>query len=507
MRNLNSFWTSLLGAFLLVACGGSEPFTIEIASRDDCNGVENIYSGHTVRVTVRGPGMSSVSAEADGSEPGIEIPEVPEGKDRVVVVEVFAGGDSRQLFAWGESEPFEVTAESTPHVRVNLYRTNYFAEVVGTNGQCSKMNEVRAGHIAAPLSKNEVLLAGGYKEKMGDNFNGLLASAEIFDLRSGSYRLAEPMPYARAFSRSVVLPDGRILVMGGVREVEGGQVPAGDAFIYSRGKWTTVPMVQARRDFSATWVKAAGVVLVVGGVDAEGQIVSTVEVFDPAAERFREVDLEGGAELFVRAFHGDITQGDNNVLIVGGIDEAGKVTGNVSSLTWDVARSKFVAQPLYSLDQAVLLPGLFVFGTATQYLVVSGGFTSFVPWDPAKPGIGVPGSESRNAQYLTVLGGISRGALEMDAPVGDTCSMAFDAARGILVGGSRSTGMPADVGLFLEMPPGQGLRQSRAGESNDRRGALQHMACAPIGDGAFLISGGFNHESTVTDRSLIYRKD
>src|SRR5690606_6729705 len=106
-----------LAAAGLVACGGPESFSIDLVTDDNCNNlVDLIQAGHRVKLTVSGPGMSPIVVEADGASGGLEIPDVPAGKDRVVTVEVREpNGD---LYSLGESKPFEVKEDGTEAVRV-----------------------------------------------------------------------------------------------------------------------------------------------------------------------------------------------------------------------------------------------------------------------------------------------------------------------------------------------------------------------------------------------------
>lgn len=506
MRKLLSFWPSLLGAVFLVGCGGADPFDIEIVSRDDCNGLNIIEPGNTVALTVRGPGMDPVTVEATGADSGIEVPDIPEGKDRVVSVEVWStvGGRKVELRARGESAPFQVTSEGAPSVRVVLYRTNYFSEVVGKSGSCTKMREARAGHIGVSLSKNEVLLAGGYTETKEGRPSGILASAEVFDFRAGAFKSVAPMPSPRALAQAAKLNDGRVIVIGGVREEGGALVPVGDAAIFDGRSWTSVTMNAARRDFTATLVEDTGEVLVVGGVDAEGQIVPTIEAFDPTTNSFRVVELEGGADAFVRAYHSAILhRGD--LMVVGGIDAEGKVMGEAALLTWDNARKGYFAQEkVFTLEPPVLRPALLLLGSvANPRLVIAGGHTVFIPVG-ATPGEGVTASDTRIVQSYPAS---SSADIELHAAVGESCALALDNSRGLVFGGTRSgvNATPPVLADFLRLAsPNAPPSVAEAGEKGDRKVALQHTTCAPIGDKGVLIAGGLGQDGTVTGVSLIY---
>ncbi|MCS7082373.1 MAG: kelch motif-containing protein [Bacteroidetes bacterium] len=78
----------------------------------------------------------------------------------------------------------------------------------------SDMHGPRAFHTATVLPSGEVLLAGGF----ADMEEEALRTAERYDPRTGRSRpTAEPMRVGRAGHVALQLPDGRVLLMGGVR--------------------------------------------------------------------------------------------------------------------------------------------------------------------------------------------------------------------------------------------------------------------------------------------------
>lgn len=101
--------------------------------------------------------------------------------------------------------------------------------VTGTFRATGDLIAARAAHDAALLANGRVLLVGGYQNRRSPtNPNSIytlgLASAELFDPATDSYLPTRNMSMQRAFAASAVLPDGRVLVMGGEQTIVGYEI-------------------------------------------------------------------------------------------------------------------------------------------------------------------------------------------------------------------------------------------------------------------------------------------
>jgi len=133
---------------------------------------------------------------------------------------------------------------------------------------------------------------------------------------------------------SVVLPDGRSLILGGT------SAPSTDVRIVDprTGSSTALQsgMLYARRGHTAT-VLPDGRVLIVGGLGADGKPVGQVEVYDPARQRS---ELLRDANLTARSGHTATLLTDGRVVIVGGYDASGGVVTQPELWNYQTGRAE-----------------------------------------------------------------------------------------------------------------------------------------------------------------------
>jgi hypothetical protein len=86
-----------------------------------------------------------------------------------------------------------------------LYATMAFAQIVGSG----QRNIERRSHTATLLENDKVLIVGG------DNQNGMVSQAEIFDPVSQTSALTASLITSRTDHTATRLSEGRVLVIGG----------------------------------------------------------------------------------------------------------------------------------------------------------------------------------------------------------------------------------------------------------------------------------------------------
>jgi WD40 repeat protein len=116
--------------------------------------------------------------------------------------------DGRVLIAGGYSG-FE-----TP----SLASAELYDPKTGTFSPTGSMATARIIHTAALLSDGRVLIAGGYS---GSDGSKGLASAELYDPKTGTFSPTGPLATARGVHTATLLPDGRVLIAGGMAQMSG----------------------------------------------------------------------------------------------------------------------------------------------------------------------------------------------------------------------------------------------------------------------------------------------
>jgi hypothetical protein len=172
-------------------------------------------------------------------------------------------------------------------------------ELAGTVTTVEPPAVEREGHTATLLADGRVLVVGGWAYDL-DPHNPT-DSAEIFDPRSGKWSSTGSLNDARAYHTATLLPDGRVLVVGGhMREAlpdgstETVALDSAEVYEPSTGEFTLTDHMSLARAgsggccpqverFAATAL-ADGRVLIAGGTDKPG-----LDLFDPGTNTFTGV--------------------------------------------------------------------------------------------------------------------------------------------------------------------------------------------------------------------------
>jgi hypothetical protein len=158
----------------------------------------------------------------------------------------------------------------------------------GTFVQTGSMTSSRSAHTATLLSDGQVLIAGGSMH-LPQQFGGgsVLASAELYDPRAGTFRSAREMTTARRMHSATLLPDDRVLIVGGYDE-GGTALASAELFDPATGTFSaTGSLITARAGHTAILLRT-GAVLVIGGYGTRGfPNLAPAELYDPASGVFR----------------------------------------------------------------------------------------------------------------------------------------------------------------------------------------------------------------------------
>jgi len=313
--------------------------------------------------------------------------------------------------------------------------------------QTGSMTAARLGHAASLLGDGRVLIVGGEDLK---NSSLRAGTAEIFDSRAGIFTATGSLPEVRSYSTSTLLENRRVLVAGGMAGISVGGTSDVQAELYDpqTGMFSeTGRLTAGQRVYSAATLLPDGNVLVTGGLPLVSQapVDPHADLYDVGAGVFKTT----GNMTVARFQHTGILLPNGNVLVAGG-NGNGSVNASAelydpSTGTFESTASMMVAR--YSHTATLLGDG--------RVLIAGGADTnnkalgSAELYDPATGGFMATGSiiESRFDHSATLLcdgtvlivgGSGGNGVVLRSAELYDPQTGTFRAAVGGLAGSGRS---------------------------------------------------------------------
>ncbi|MEQ8765706.1 MAG: hypothetical protein RL885_17410 [Planctomycetota bacterium] len=191
------------------------------------------------------------------------------------------------------------------------------------------MSRARTGHVAAKLTDGRVVALGGTNtfSSIGTLIQGITGQGEVFDKATGSWTsgptLSEPR-FAHTITR---LTDGRFLVAGGMSWVSVAGVPipvisnTADLLDPVTMSITAAGNLHTARLAHRTALMPDGRVLVVGGAGGDAYnpaAITDCEIFDPVANSFQVTGSLIGASAYAKPV--EISGG--RFLVAGGVQGA-----------------------------------------------------------------------------------------------------------------------------------------------------------------------------------------
>ncbi|MFN2506291.1 MAG: kelch repeat-containing protein, partial [Acidimicrobiales bacterium] len=256
-------------------------------------------------VTIRGSGLAgaivkfgrataaNVTINGEGTE---IVAETPPNAAAIVKVEVTTeAGSATARFGYAEG-----TWEPTGDLVSGRYT------LVGDGGE-------GAGQTATPLGNGKVLVAGGCVGTAIGECAPATAS-ELYDPATGRWSATGALLTARMFHTATLLPDGRVLVVGGsVAPLDEGFSSA-EIYDPTTETWAETGALNVPRVGHSATLLADGSVLVAGGARRGAMPTAAAEVYDPARDKWT---LTGDLGL-ARFDHTATLLDDGSVLVAGG---------------------------------------------------------------------------------------------------------------------------------------------------------------------------------------------
>ncbi len=166
-------------------------------------------SGKLVQVN----GKNAVSFSKEDLSNEIKITGIPPMTGARVVFSGFEEGNTSTPKWRGEVRDVTFEKKKETKVQTVLY------PIEGKGCFPNPLVTSRFGHAAALLPDGRILVTGGFTSRENTRWKATL-DVELLDPETGTVDRIADMKNPRAFHHMVVLPDGRVLIAGGVRDME-----------------------------------------------------------------------------------------------------------------------------------------------------------------------------------------------------------------------------------------------------------------------------------------------
>src|SRR5580700_9263306 len=144
----------------------------------------------------------------------------------------------------------------------------------------SPMLEPRSAHSATLLPNGKVLIAGGMRRNQD-----FYKSAELYDPATGKFQSTGEMNTRRVGHIAVLLGSGKVLVAGGW--VDQGGTDSAELYDPASGKFTPIAKMTIPRGRPSARLLTSGDVLIAGGEKQDNESLATAEIFHASTLTFQ----------------------------------------------------------------------------------------------------------------------------------------------------------------------------------------------------------------------------
>jgi hypothetical protein len=371
--------------------------------------------------------------------------------------------NSRLLFVASITLTFAIAAVA---FRANVPSTpsNHGA---GSIAIAAPMLEPRSGHAATLLPNGKVLITGGMRRNQD-----FYKSAELYDPATGKFRPAGDMSMGRVGHIAVLLGSGKVLIAGGW--INRGATDSAELYDPASGKFSVIAPMTTRRGRPSATLLENGDILIAGGEDHDGPdaTLASAEIFRAATLRFQPV----GAMHHPRISHTSVLLRDGRVLVAGGF--AGVVTA--SAEIFDPRTSAFTETGSLTAGRCKHTAGLLPDGR----VLIAGGAADRT-W---KSNLNSAETYDPNTGKFTPVASLNDSRFKLPDE-----AVRLASGQLLIAGGSKQ------VEVF---DPQSGKFLVAAGQMNDN---WHYMSETRLRDGSVLLAGGYPNSDQATAQTWIFR--
>ncbi|NOK16222.1 kelch repeat-containing protein [Corallococcus carmarthensis] len=342
--------------------------------------------------------------------------------------------------------------------------TELFNPATGTWTTTGPMVNAREAHTATLLPNGKVLIAGGTTT---GGYNQMIAVSETYDPVTGRWTATGAMPAAHKWHTASLMPDGRVLVVGGVASQESGWAlgtNSTEAYNPMTGTWQRSGLLQvARGDHTATLLPS-GRLLIAGGYNFTTNSSDANHLNSPELLEAPGVWSSGLPASTPRVDHTVTPLPSGQLLAVGGRDATGALASadlyDRDGARWSGASWMLIPRTQHT---ATLLP--------SGRVLVTGGSDGFAPLADAEM------YDAASSQWLP--------AGRMSVERTRHTATLLPSGKVLVTGGAGYYGVHASVELY---DPRSGLWTSASPMATPR---AAHSATL-LPNGKVLVAGGTN---------------
>jgi len=336
---------------------------------------------------------------------------------------------------------------------------------LGSVAPAGQMLEPRSGHTATLLPDGKVLIVGGMRRNQD-----FYKSAELYDPATGKSQLTGEMSLGRVGQVAVLLASGKVLVAGGW--VGMGGTDSAELYDPAAGKFTVIARMTVPRGRPSATVLTNGDVLIAGGETRDNESLASAEIFHLKTQSFSPT----GSMHHARISHTATLLTDGRVLITGGYGDRVEPSAEL----YNPNSGTFTETGYMTTARCKHTAGVLPDGR----ILIAGGSDSR-GWD-------------RNLNSAEIYD-LRTGKFTAVAPMNDSRFKLPDEAAQLASGRLLIAGGSKEVEVF---DPTSGRFFVAAGELADSR---HFMSETKLKDGSVLLAGGYPNNDQATAQAWVYK--